>query len=299
MISRPLLEGFRGVARHWAMALSSALAVTVTLVIVSIFTIFTYHLTRFTTNFEEGIMISVMIDFAYESPEEELRIRNQIAQIEGVNEITYYTKEQEYEYFLEMWKDDERTQQLFEGFRDDNYMHDAYYVTALSGYDISLISEQIKTIEGVSNVSYGGQSTLDIVSALQAIRRFGSILVTGLCILAVFLIQNTIKLTIYARQDEIDIMRNVGATNMFIRSPFLIEGVIIGAIGALIPIILTVWMYNAFYKKTDGIIISSMFRLAPPNPYIAYESLFLLGMGVGVGLVGSLLSVNRYLRWKR
>lgn len=299
MISRPLIEGFRGVARHWAMALSSAVAVTMTLIIVSVFAIFTFHLTKFTTNFEEGVMISAMIDFDHETPEEELAIRNQIAKIEGVNEITYYTKEQEYDYFLQMWEDDERTQQLFEGFRDDNYMHDAYYVTVHSGYDISVVAGQIKSIAGIANVSYGGQSTLDIVSALQAIRRFGTFLVGGLCILAVFLIQNTIKLTIYARQDEIDIMRNVGATNMFIRSPFLFEGVIIGTIGSLIPIIVTVWSYNTLYTRTEGIIVSNMFRLAQPNPYIYYEALFLFGMGVGVGLLGSLLSVNRYLRWKR
>ena len=113
------------------------------------------------------------------------------------------------------------------------------------------------------------------------------------------MIQNTIKLTISARKDEITIMRNVGATNSFIRSPFVIEGIIIGVLGAIIPVGLTIWGYTILYKQTGGFIVSNMFKLVKPNPFIYYVVGILLGLGVVVGLIGSILSVNRYLRWKR
>ena len=117
--------------------------------------------------------------------------------------------------------------------------------------------------------------------------------------MSVFLIQNTIKLTIYARQDEISIEQSVGATNGFIRAPFVVEGMVIGVMGALIPIALTVYGYYYAYQFTGGYLISSMFRLVEPMPFVLYLSAGLLAAGVLVGLVGSYFSVSRYLKVKR
>ena len=135
-----------------------------------------------------------------------------------------------------------------------------------------------------------------MVAAMINIRRFGGIFVLALGVLAVFLIQNTIKLTIYARQDEIDIMRNVGATNGFIRAPFVWEGIITGILGAILPILLTIYGYQFAYNLVHGVMFSSMFKMIAPVPYIYYISAVLLGIGILVGLIGSWLSVTRYLR---
>ena len=154
-------------------------------------------------------------------------------------------------------------------------------------------------MEGVDEVDYGGTSTEMMVRVMNAIRRGGSILVLGLTILAVFLIQNTIKLTIYARQDEITIERSVGATNHFIRSPFVVEGIIIGVMGAIIPIAVTYYGYRYIYQRTGGYIISEVLKLIQPMPMSLYLCVGLLIVGVLVGLIGSYVSVTRYLRWKR
>ena len=102
-----------------------------------------------------------------------------------------------------------------------------------------------------------------------------------------------------ARADEIAIMRNVGARNGFIRSPFVVEGVIIGALGAIPPIILTYYMYRSVYKFTGGYLISRMFSLIPPEQFLPTACAILLAIGVVVGLLGSFFSVSKYLRWKR
>jgi cell division transport system permease protein len=298
MISRPLKEGFRGVGRHWGMSISSAIAVTITLVIISLFLMFSWNVRQFTRNIESSMEISVMVDF--DSEDQEDSIRSAIEQIDGVSEVTFSSKEDEFQYYIDSFNDEE-TKKAFEPFRKDNPMHDAFYVEAAKGTDIEPIASAIQEIPGVAEngVNFGGQSTINMVSAMTGVRRVGAILVLGLTLLAIFLIQNTIKLTISARQDEIRIMRNVGATNRFIRSPFVIEGMITGFMGSIIPIALTIWGYHFVYERTGGSLISNMFRLVNPFPFVWYISGILLLIGIVVGLIGSWISVTRYLRWKR
>ena len=142
-------------------------------------------------------------------------------------------------------------------------------------------------------------SATQLVSVLRTIRYGGLILALALSILAIFLIQNTIKLTILARADEIAIMRNVGATNNFIRSPFVVEGIIIGALGSIVPMVLTYYGYRYLYQFTGGYVITQMFSLIPPDNLIWQVNVALLLIGMIVGLIGSFFSVTKYLRWKR
>ena len=300
MISRPIKEGFCGVARHWGMSISAAIAVTITLTIISIFLIFSFNVQNFTRNIESSLEISVLVDYDYEAPEQEERIKQELSAIDGVKTIKYSDKEQEFQYYIDSF-DDEETKEAFEPFRSDNPMHDAFYVEAISGNQIQDIAKKAQQIEGVAEngVNDGGQSTISLVGAMGTVRKIGAILVGALTLLAIFLIQNTIKLTISAREDEIKIMRNVGATNGFIRSPFVIEGIITGVLGALIPVGLTIYGYNVLYNSTGGRVISSMFHLLNPDPFIYYVAAILLGIGVVVGFIGSWLSVTKHLRWKR
>jgi len=242
--------------------------------------------------------IAVLIDSRHESMAAEQKIRNQIEQIEGVKVVEYSSKEQEFAYYLEQY-DDAAMREAMAPFGDDNPMSDAFYVEVEDGDLIETIASQIRRIEGVSDVDYGGQTTIDMVAAMITIRRFGLIFVAALSVLAIFLIQNTIKLTIGARQDEITIMRNVGATNGFIRAPFVWEGMIIGVLGAILPIALTVYGYYALYERTKGVVFSSLFHLEQPMPFSAYISAILAVTGILVGYIGSWLSVTKYLRWKR
>ena len=217
--------------------------------------------------------------------------------------MTYYTKDQEYQYYMDSFTD-EKTRELmtpfegeFEG--DDNPFHDSFYVEISDGTKLKQVADQISEIEGVSAVNFGGMSATQLVSVLRTIRYGGLILALSLSILAIFLIQNTIKLTILARADEIAIMRNVGATNNFIRSPFVVEGIIIGALGSIVPMVLTYYGYRYLYQFTGGYVITQMFSLIPPDNLIWQVNVALLLIGMIVGLIGSFFSVTKYLRWKR
>ena len=297
-IFRPIRDGFKGVGRHASMSIQSASAVTLALIIISLFLVFSMTVQNFTKGIEESVSISVLVDYSKESAEDEDAISLAIKNISGVSTVTYSSKDEEFQYYLESF-DDEKTRKAFEPFKDSNPMHDAFYVETTSGSNIEAIAEEISNIEGVYKVNYGGDSAVSLISALRTIRNGGWIIALALSLLAIFQIQNTIKLTIMARADEIAIMRNVGAKNSFVRSPFMVEGLIIGALGSIIPIAITYFGYNKLYEMTGGHLISNMFSLIVPDPFIYQICGALLIIGMMVGLLGSFLSVTKYLRWKR
>lgn len=297
---RHIKEGFFGVGRHAAMSISSASAVTITLIIISIFAIFTMNLASMTNKIEGEVQISVMIDYNYEAQEHIDRIGLAIQGISGVDAtgVQFSNKDDELTYYIESFQD-EREREILEQYREDNPMHHAYYVRVQNGEDLKTIADQISQIEGVSEINYGGDSSLLLVDALDSVRTGGLIIVIALSLLAIFLIQNTIKVTILARANEIAIMRSVGAKNGFIRAPFVVEGIIIGALGSIIPIFATIFGYIYLYAQLGGKLISNIFVLISPHPFVLYISIMLLVVGMLVGLIGSFLSVTKYLRWKR
>ena len=121
-------------------------------------------------------------------------------------------------------------------------------------------------------------------------------MVVGLIVVTAFLIVNTIKITIFSRQEEIEIKRLVGASNMSIKQPFIIEGLLIGILGSIIPILVTVYGYSYLYEKTGGQMFSQFIKLVKPFPFSLHVSLILLAIGVVVGMYGSNRAVRKYLK---
>ena len=179
--------------------------------------------------------------------------------------------------------EDESAREALETYREDNPLHDAFYVEVNDGDALKDTAEKIQAIEGIETVNYGGDSALMFVQALNSVRFGGAILVAGLSALAIFLIANTIKLTIYARSNEIAIMRDVGATNGFIRAPFVVEGMIIGRWARSFRSCLRSLAISLFMTSWAGCCFSEMFKMTPPHPFVLQLSLILLGIGMVVG----------------
>ena len=121
-------------------------------------------------------------------------------------------------------------------------------------------------------------------------------IILGLIVVTIFLICNTIKLTIFSRRSEIEIMRLVGTSNSVVRLPFVIEGLFLGIIGSIIPIIVTVWGYIIAYDKLEGHLFSNVIKLIEPMPFVIYISIVLVVIGGFVGMLGSYRTVRRYLK---
>ena len=292
---RHIRDGFVGVGRHFGMALSSATAVTITLLLIGLFLVISSNLMVITRDIEESISISVLIEEGKENTHTELE--KKILKLEGVLNVDYRTKDEEFDYYLSTTNDVE-VNEFYETYREDNPFNDCILVEIADGSQISNIRNAIERMNGVESVHDGGTNTYLLVNILSNVRIVGAFLVGALCILAIYLVYNTINITISSRKDEIWIMRNVGAKNGYIRAPFLVEGVIIGVMGAIIPILVCVFGYLYVYEYFGGSLFGA-FRLIKPIPYIYYLIGVLAATSIVVGFVGSYISVVRYLRYKR
>lgn len=292
---RHIKEGFVGIGRHFSMALSSIASVTITLLLIGIFLIITVNLNELTKEVEESISFQALVSYDVTSESELSQIEKAIERIEGVADAEYISKDSEFDFYVAQYPD---LSDFYELYREDNPFHDAYKISLNDTANMATIKSQIESINGVDSVHDGGSNTYLLVDALNKIRIFGGALVLALVILATYLIYNTIHITIEARETEIWIMRNVGARNGYIRAPFLVEGIIIGIIGSLIPILTMIFSYYYLFNNFNGVVLG-VFKLLAPYPFLLYLNLALLGIGVLVGIIGSWISVTKSLRRTR
>jgi len=178
----------------------------------------------------------------------------------------------------------------------DNPLKDTYTIKVVDVEKIKDTADQIKKIEGVNTVKYGEGLVEKLVDVFSAVEKITFIAVAALIIVTVFLIINTIKLTIFSRKREISIMRLVGASNSRIKLPFIVEGIILGMIGSIIPIIIIVYGYTSLYKYFGGQLFSPIIKLITPMPFILQTSIIVLVIGMIVGMFGSARAVRRYIK---
>nr|WP_288541634.1 permease-like cell division protein FtsX [uncultured Faecalibacillus sp.] len=280
--------------RNGVMTFSSIFAVTITLLLIGVISVLALNVQDISANIEEGVRIYVKLERSIDENAEN-EVGKQIKQLKGVASATYFSKDEELSKLID--KQGEDGKELFESYRDDNPLGAAYEVEAKDPTKLASLAKKIKDIPNVNSVNYGGDSTQSMVSTLNTIQTGGTVFIVGLVIVALFMISNTIKITITARSTEISIMRMVGASNWYIRIPFMLEGMLIGLFGAIIPILVLVYGYGALYNYTGGSLMSSMLVLKAPMPFIRDFSFILAGLGAGVGLIGSFVSIRRFLKF--
>ena len=276
------------------MTFSSIFAVTITLLLIGVISVLALNVQDISANIEEGVRVYVKLERSIDENAEN-EVGKQIKQLKGVASATYFSKDEELSKLID--KQGEDGKELFESYRDDNPLGAAYEVEAKDPTKLASLAKKIKDIPNVNSVNYGGDSTQSMVSTLNTIQTGGTVFIVGLVIVALFMISNTIKITITARSTEISIMRMVGASNWYIRIPFMLEGMLIGLFGAIIPIFVLVYGYGALYNYTGGSLMSSMLVLKAPMPFIRDFSFILAGLGAGVGLIGSFVSIRRFLKF--
>lgn len=289
-----LKSAIQGLVRHSATAFSAISAVTMTLILMALFMLLTGNITSFTRNIESDFRIHVSID-SVQDADDIAKLQEKVESIPGVKSVEFSSKDQE------LAKLKEENSEIFGMYEegDANPMRDVFIIETATPEDIEPITATLNATEGINKADSGGDGVSVMVELFKAIRNGGFIFVGALSLLAVFLISNTIKMTIYARSTEIGIMRNVGATNGFIRVPFIIEGLVIGFIGAILPCAFTYFGYSYLYDILNGQFLSSMLIMQNAYPFALQICYILLGCGVFVGMLGSLMAVSKYLRWKR
>lgn len=290
-----LADAWRNLIRHISLTVSSVIAVTATLLIVGVLVVIAGNISDFTDNIESDFQIQATISPGFSEDKEIAELQVQIEQLDHVESCTFSSKEDELQ---ELIAENGEMFRYYEG-EDRNPLYDVFRIELDDNRQIDAVSEALNQMDGIVEATYGGDEITVMVSVFEAIRSGGAVFVVFLAILALLLIQNTIRMTIQARNIEIAIMRSVGASNWYIRGPFILEGMYIGILGSIIPIVLISCGYYALYQAFDGVLLSSMFVMKPMWPFIFGVCLILLLGGILVGMAGSFLAVGKYLRWKR
>ena len=290
-----LADAWRNLIRHISLTVSSVIAVTVTLLIVGVLVVIADNISDFTDNIESDFQIQATISPGFSEDKEIAELQAQIEQLDHVESCTFSSKEDELQ---ELIAENGEMFRYYEG-EDRNPLYDVFRIELDDNRQIDAVSEALNQMDGIVEATYGGDEITVMVSVFEAMRSGGAVFVVFLAILALLLIQNTIRMTIQARNIEIAIKRSDGASNWYIRGPFILEGMYIGILGSIIPIVLISCGYYALYQAFDGVLLSSMFVMKPMWPFIFGVCLILLLGGILVGMAGSFLAVGKYLRWKR
>ena len=280
--------------RHFSMTFSSIVSIGIALLMALFIFVIYMNVGGFTSQIENEFMIQVSLNPTLED-EEISELSDSISSLASVKKVTYSSKEEELDVLI---KENGAMFKQYKG-EDKNPLYDVLNVELKDNTKISKVTKKISKMDGVVQATYGGSAINTMIQLFKNIRVWGSVFVGLMVLIAVFLIRNTIKMTILVRKDEIAIMRTVGAYNWYISFPFVLEGIFIGFWGALGPVLICIFGYTGLYHVLNGMFFSNMMTMLKPYPFVLWTSGGILLIGMVVGMLGSYLAVRKYLRWTR
>ena len=284
-IRRYFRDAMKSVIRNFSLSLASISCIAITLIVVGISIVLSYNVENMTDSIKKDVTMVVFLKS--DTTEDEVKdIQKKITNMGNIEEIKFKSKK---EYAEETKERDEVFSFIVDNWTDEtNPLLDSFLIKVKEVEEIKNTASSIKKIDKVELVNYGEDMVDQLITVFDVIRKVSIGAVVALILVTAFLIANTIKLAIFSRKTEIEIMRLVGASNISIKIPFIIEGSFIGILGSIIPIILMIYGYTSLYNYFDGKLFgSSLAMLIEPYPFIYLSSLLLLGIGIVVGMFGS------------
>jgi cell division transport system permease protein len=293
-IKRYIRDAAKSVIRNFSLSLASISCITITLIVVAFSIVISYNVENFTESIRKDVTMVIFLD-SNATKQDASRIEKTIRNTGNIEKLTFKTKQQQAE---ETAKENEVFETIIGEWTDEtNPLLDSFELKVKDVEKIKETAAIIKKIDKVNSVSYGEDMVDKLITIFDVVKKVSITAVVALIVVTAFLITNTIKLAIYARKREIEIMRLVGASNISIKIPFVIEGLFLGLLGSVIPIIITIYGYSSLYKFFGGKLFSStLAKLIEPNPFIYLSSLLLMIIGILVGMFGSWQAVKKYLK---
>lgn len=288
---RSIRDALKSVVRNFSLSFASIMCTTITLILVAVAVIAAANVNNATKLIEDELTIVTYLK--KDVTEEQIEnIKSEISSYKNIEEVTFKSKD---EWKLEMSEYDDSFKTVL-NYLDENPLMDSFVLKVNDVKKLSETSEYIKAINGVDTVKYGEGMVEQVISVFDIVQKIVVVVVIALVVVTSFLISNTIKLTIFSRRNEIEIMRLVGASNITIKLPFLFEGFIIGLIGSIIPVCITIYGYVILYSRLHGKLFSNMIMLIKPYPFVFGVSLIVIAIGALVGMYGSIKAVRKYLK---
>lgn len=292
-VYRSIRDALKSVVRNFSLSLASITCITITLVIIAAALLIADNVKNFTDEIEKDVTIVAFLDSDVDDQTKE-DFETSIKKNTNIETFDYKSKEDVKE---DMIKENETFSKVISGWDEkSNPLMDTYTIKVHDVSKIKSTAKEIENMKGVNSVQYGEGLVEKLVGVFNAIEKITFIAAGALIIVTIFLIINTIKLTIFSRKREIGIMRLVGASNMRIKLPFVIEGIILGIIGSIIPILVVVFGYSTMYDYFNGVLFSPVIKLVKPMPFVLNTSIIVLIIGMIVGMIGSARAVRRYVK---
>lgn len=298
IFTRNIRDSFKSVFRNLSLSMASISCISITLIVVAIAMILSINVNGVTKRIEGNVTMVVFLDKnvtekRFKEIEKELRqienIGSKKEDVVGKDKVTIGKElaktSEEYAPYLKKYSD-----------RKTSPLQDAYNVKVVDINKMATTAAAIKKIEGVDKVKYGESMVSRLVTVFNVIRKATYVAVVALVLVTAFLIANTIKITIFSRKREIDIMRLVGASNINIKIPFIFEGLLLGIMGAVIPILVVTYGYTSLYNYFKGELFNNFVNLAKPSTLIFQISFTLILIGMVVGMFGSWRAVRKHLK---
>lgn len=302
---RHFIESLKSLKRNGWMTVAAVSSVTITLAMVGLFASVILNTAKLASDLEHNVRINVYLRANSTDQTETIvnevgetvanpdfqKVYNQITALPNVQTVTYSSKDEQLKKLTDTLGE---TWNLFQG--DANPLYDAYIIDTTDPQYVKSVAAEVAKIDGVTEVRDGEVETERIFKLASMVRTWGLVATGLLLFTAVFLISNTIRITIISRSREIQIMRLVGAKNSYIRGPFLWEGAWVGLLGAIIPSALVYFLYQMIYNSVNASLASQDLSLISMNIFIPSMVGSLFVIGIIIGSLGSVISMNRYLK---
>ena len=293
-IRRYFRDAAKSVVRNFSLSLASISCITITLIVVAFSIVLSYNVENFAESIRKDVTLIIFLD-SDATTEDASRIEKEIKSTGNVEKLTFKSKKQQAE---ETANENEIFKTIINEWTDEtNPLLDSFELKVKDVEIIKNTANKIKEIKKVNTVSYGEELVDKLITIFNVVKKISIAAVVALIVVTAFLITNTIKLAIYARKREIEIMRLVGASNLSIKIPFVIEGLFLGLLGSIVPVLITIYGYIGLYDFFGGKLFNSaLAKLITPNPFIYLSSLLLVIIGILVGMFGSWQAVRKYLK---
>ncbi len=287
-------EGFRNFFKNKKSTAASIIIMCATMFIFGIFFLIGENVNYVIEQVQSEQAMQIFIN-PEATAEQETELGNKIRETQYVNTTEYVSQEQALNEMKEWLGEDSAILDPYSG--EDNPFKASYVITLTDLTKTDEVQKQIESYENVASVQAGNTTINRLVDIANGIRTATGVILVLLILISIFIIANTIKLTVHARRKEISIMKYVGATNGFIRWPFMVEGIIIGIISALITVVILGFAYNFI---SDGITQSGTmstlgYGLLSFSDMISMLLIIYIIMGIGIGAIGSAISMKKYL----
>ena len=274
---------------------ASLMIMCATMIIFGVFLILGENINHFVQEVEDAQGIQVFAT-REATPEQVQKLGEEINKINGVNTTTYVSKETALNQMKEKFSEHEEFLEGYEG--ENNIFSDSYIVTLTDLNLLDQVEKEIRNLENVKEITSSNETVTTLIDLANGIKIVTGVILILLIIISIFIIANTIKLTVHARRKEISIMKYVGATNGFIRWPFIVEGMIIGIIASAISIVLVAVAYNFIAEQ----MVNSQFMKMVGVSLVGFSDMFssiiftYMLLGIGIGAIGSIISMRKYLK---